>query len=87
MICYSVGKFNLAHVCPFLDPMRSPASHASMLLRIVLGILPLFYQTEAAMEDLQLLTVDQVSRRLSVGPDAVRRWQPRCRRSAMMGHF
>ena len=55
--------------------MRSPASHASMLLRIVLGILPLFYQTEAAMEDLQLLTVDQVSRRLAVGPDAVRRWQ------------
>ena len=55
--------------------MRSPASHASMLLRIVLGILPLFYQTEAAMEDLQLLTVDQVSRRLAVGPDAVRRGQ------------
>ena len=46
-----------------------------MLLRIVLGILPLFYQTEAAMEDLQLLNVDQVSRRLAVGPDAVRRWQ------------
>ena len=46
-----------------------------MLLRIVLGILPLFYQTEAAMEDLQLLTVDQVSRRLAVGSDAVRRWQ------------
>ena len=45
-----------------------------MLLRIVLGILPLFYQTEEAMEDLQLLTVDQVSRRLAVGPDAVRRW-------------
>ena len=44
-----------------------------MLLRIVLGILQLFYQTEAAMEDLQLLTVNQVSRRLAVGPDAVRR--------------
>ena len=26
------------------------------------------------MEDLELLTVDQVSRRLAVGPDAVRRW-------------
>ena len=47
-----------------------------MLLRIVLGILPLFYQTEAAMEDLQLLTVDQVSRRFAAGPGAVRRWQP-----------
>ena len=46
-----------------------------MLLRIVLGILPLFYQTEAAMEDLQLLTVDQVSHRFAAGPDAVRRWQ------------
>ena len=45
-----------------------------MLLRIVLGILPLFYQTEAAMEDLQLLAMDQVSRLLAVGPDAVRRW-------------
>ena len=55
--------------------MRSPASHASMLLRIVLGILPLFYQTEAAMEDLQLLTVDQVSHRFAAGPDAVRRGQ------------
>ena len=54
--------------------MRRPVSHASMLLRIVLGILPLFYQTEAAMEDLQLLTVDQVSRLLAVGPDSVRRW-------------
>ena len=39
------------------------------------------------MEDLQLLTVDQVSRRLAVGPDAVRRWHALCRRSAIMGHF